>query len=198
MIIENANSILEEIKQTLSTTDEEQVQEMITEILKANKIVTLGAGRVGMACRGFAMRLGHLGLNAYQIGDATVPHIGKGDLLLVSSGSGETQTIVDMTQIAKTNEATIVLVTNNKESRIGRLADKVVEIHPIFEAKLQSMSGTGSERTMIAVKQTTSKQPMSTLNEQSLTIFYDAVVLEMMSQMNETADTMKARHSNLE
>jgi D-arabinose 5-phosphate isomerase GutQ len=29
--------------------------------LKANKIVVCGAGRVGMAVRGFGMRLGHLG-----------------------------------------------------------------------------------------------------------------------------------------
>jgi len=43
-----------------------------------------------------------------------------------------------------------------------------------------------------------SVQPMTTLNEQCLGIFFDAVVLQMMRQMDETHDTMWARHSNLE
>ena len=41
-------------------------------------------------------------------------------------------------------------------------------------------------------------QPMTTLNEQCLGIFFDAVVLSLMEKMNETHDTMWARHSNLE
>jgi D-arabinose 5-phosphate isomerase GutQ len=39
---------------------------------------------------------------------------------------------------------------------------------------------------------------MTTLNEQCLGIFFDAVVLLLMEKMNETHDTMWARHSNLE
>ena len=41
-------------------------------------------------------------------------------------------------------------------------------------------------------------QPMTTLNEQSLSLFFDALVLKLMDKMNETHDTMWARHSNLE
>jgi 6-phospho-3-hexuloisomerase len=41
-------------------------------------------------------------------------------------------------------------------------------------------------------------QPMTTLNEQSLGLFFDTIVLLLMEKMGESHDTMWARHSNLE
>ncbi len=184
MIQKNIGKILTEIEKVLSLVSESQVKKLQKEILGAKKIVVCGAGRVGMATRGFGMRLGHLGLKAYTLGDSTVPSIGKGDLFLVSSGSGETQTIYDLVEIAKRNGATVALVTGNPESRMGKLADVIVKI-------------TAPSKTK-AVEGFISCQPMTTLNEQCLGIFFDALVLELMRTMKETHDTMWARHSNLE
>lgn len=176
--------ILQEIKTVLQQVDEKQVEILMDEILKAEKIVVCGAGRVGMAIRGFGMRLGHLGLQAYTLGDSTVPGIGEGDLLIVASGSGETQTIFDLVSIAKKNKSSIVAITGNPESRIGLLADSFVKI-------------TAPSKTK-AVDNFISVQPMTTLNEQCLGLFFDAVCLKLMERMGETHDTMWARHSNLE
>lgn len=184
MIKRHIKNILNEIETVLSKIDESEVDLLTKSILGANKIVTVGAGRVGMATRGFAMRLGHLGLNAYMIGDATVPAIGEGDILLVSSGSGETQTVYDLVEIAKKNKASIVLVTGNPDSRMGKLADVVVKI--TAPSKTKAAEGLASI------------QPMTTLNEQCLSIFFDAVVLNLMAEMKESHETMWARHSNLE
>jgi len=176
--------ILQEIKTVLSQIDERQVEILMDEILKAEKIVVCGAGRVGMAIRGFGMRLGHLGLKAYTLGDSTVPGIGEGDLLIVASGSGETQTIFDLVSIARKNKSSIVAITGNPESRIGLLANSYVKI-------------TAPSKTK-AVDNFISVQPMTTLNEQCLGLFFDAVCLKLMERMGETHDTMWARHSNLE
>jgi len=184
MIKKNIELILNEIKMVFVPLNEGQVLALRDEILKANKIVVCGAGRVGMAIRGFGMRLGHLGLQAHTLGDSIVPGIGTGDLLLVASGSGETQTIFDLVEIGKKNGARIGLVTGNSESRMGKLADVIVQISAPSKTK--------------AVEGLTSIQPMTTLNEQSLGIFFDALVLDLMEKMRETHDTMWARHSNLE
>ena len=184
MISAKIETILSEIKIVLSKVDENQVEELITEILNAKKIVVCGAGRVGMAIRGFGMRLGHLGLEAYTLGDSTVPGISKGDLLIVASGSGETQTIFDLVEIASRNECRIAAITGNPDSRIGKHAHKFVKI-------------TAPSKTK-AVENFTSTQPMTTLNEQCLGLFFDAVSLKLMDKMAETHDTMWARHSNLE
>lgn len=178
------HSILEEIQVVLSKVNESEVENLISEILNANRIVVCGAGRVGMAIRGFGMRLGHLGLNAYTLGDSTVPGISEKDLLIVASGSGETQTIFDLVQIASRNNCRIAVITGNPESRIGKLANTVV--------KITAPSKTKSVEGFISI------QPMTTLNEQCLGLFFDAVSLKLMDKMGENHDTMWARHSNLE
>ena len=184
MIIEKTMSILDEIKEVLKHTSDQDTEKLIKEIQKANKIVCCGAGRVGMALKGFAMRLGHFGYNAYNLGDTTVPSIGKGDLFIVASGSGETQTIYDLVSIAKKNKAMIFLFTGNPDSRMGVLADEILKINAPSKTK--------------AVKGFKSIQPMTTLNEQSLAILFDAIVLCIMEKTGENHDTMWDRHSNLE
>ena len=178
------DTILTEISTVLSKVDDTQVDLMIGQILKANKIVVCGAGRVGMAIRGFGMRLGHFGLNAFTLGDSTVPGIAEGDLLIVASGSGETQTIFDLVSIASKNKCNIVAVTGNAESRIAKLANVIV--------KITAPSKTKPVENFISV------QPMTTLNEQCLGLFFDAVCLKIMDKTGESHDTMWARHSNLE
>ncbi len=178
------SQILGEISEVLSKINDSEVDLMIDQIQNANKIVVCGAGRVGMAIRGFGMRLGHMGYSAYTLGDSTVPGIAREDLLIVASGSGETQTIVDLVEIAKRNGCAIVAVTGNPESRIGKLATVTVKI----EAPSKTKEVMGFK----------SIQPMTTLNEQCLGLFFDAVTLKIMDKTGETHDSMWARHSNLE
>ncbi len=184
MVKKHIKMILEEMEAVLSKVNESELEALVKAISKAQIIVLVGAGRVGLATRGFAMRLGHLGLKSHMIGDATVPAIGKGDLLLVASGSGETETIYRLVKIAKKNKAHLALITGNPESRMGKLANLVVEVKAPSKVK--------------AVKGLKSAQPMTTLNEQSLAILFDALVLRLMEEMGETHDTMWSRHSNLE
>ena len=184
MVKQKINSILGEIIKVLDQVNQSEVDQLISEIDKAGKIVVCGAGRVGYAIRGFGMRLGHMGFNAYALGDTTVPSIAEGDLLIVASGSGETQTIFDMVTIAKKNNAGIVAITGNPDSRIAKLSDSIVKVNAPSKTK--------------AVEGNVSIQPMTTLNEQCLGLFFDAVVLLLMEKMNENHDTMWARHSNLE
>ena len=177
-------SILNEIQIVLSKVNDSEVDNLISEILNSKRIVVCGAGRVGMAIRGFGMRLGHLGLSAYTLGDSTVPGISENDLLIVASGSGETQTIFDLVAIASKNKCRIAVITGNPDSRIGKLANTVV--------KITAPSKTKPVEGFVSV------QPMTTLNEQCLGLFFDAVALKLMDKMGENHDTMWARHSNLE
>ena len=184
MINNHITQILDEISSVLSKVELKEVEDLFSEIKAANTIVCCGAGRVGMAIKGFAMRLGHIGYKTYSLGDTTLPSIGKGDLFIVASGSGETQTIFDLVEIAKKNQSKIVLITGNSDSRMGKLADKIVKISaPSKTKKVQGFS---------------SIQPMTSLNEQSLAILFDAIVLFIMEKTGETHETMWNRHSNLE
>lgn len=176
--------ILGEINQVLDTVDQSEIDSLLAAVVSANRIVMFGAGRVGMAARGFAMRLGHMGFNAYTLGDSTVPSIGVGDLIIIVSGSGETQTVVDIANLAKQNGSTVFAITGNSNSRIGKTANSILNLRAPSKTKIQN--GWKSE------------QPMTTLNEQCLTIMFDSVVLQLMEAKGFTHETMWANHSNLE
>ena len=187
LVQNKVNLILSELEYVLQQLDNYQVERFMNEILKSKTIVVCGAGRVGMVAKGFAMRLGHLGLRAYTVGDSTVPSLTKRDLLIACSGSGETQTIYDLVVRAKETGARIALVSSyidHNKSIMARVADTVVVVNA--PSKTKKISGFASV------------QPMTTLNEQSLQIFFDALVLLLMDHMNETHDTMWERHSVLE
>jgi 6-phospho-3-hexuloisomerase len=62
--------------------------EFVDAIVAAKRIAIYGAGREGLQMDGFAMRLFHLGLDVHLVGDMTTPPVGRGDLLIVSSGPG--------------------------------------------------------------------------------------------------------------
>ena len=185
MINNSIKKILNEISSVLvNKINQKEADLLINEILIAEKIVCSGAGRVGMAIKGFAMRLGHLGFNAFQLGDTTVPSIGEKDLFIVASGSGETKTILELVKIAKTNKSKIFLISGNPKSSMGKLADSVLKVSA--PSKVKEVEGLKSI------------QPMTTLNEQALGILFDSIVLELMEKTGETHDTMWNRHSNLE
>ena len=184
MIKDNIHKIISEVEFVLSKVDQKQISKFIDAIYSSNKIVLCGAGRVGMATRAFSMRLGHLGLNSYFLGDSTVPNIGNKDLLIVSSGSGETQTIYDVALIAKKHNSRIALITGNPNSRIGTLADIIIEVDAPSKTK--------------EIKGFKSVQPMTSLNEQCLFLLFDAIVLEIMELKKQTHDLMWERHSVLE
>lgn len=184
MIKENIKIIMDEIDFVLSKVNQDEANELMSKILKAKRIVWIGAWKVGMTLRAFMMRLWHFWLQSWFLWDSTVPGIEEWDLLLVASWSWETQTIFDLVEIAKKNGCDIALITGNPESRMGKLADSIVKI-------------TAPSKTK-AVDWFQSIQPMTTLNEQCLRLFFDALVLDLMEKMNETHDTMWARHSNLE
>ena len=57
-------SRIEEIAEAL---DPEQVICFLSEIMRANRIFVVGAGRSGFVAKAFAMRLMHLSLEAYVV-----------------------------------------------------------------------------------------------------------------------------------
>jgi 6-phospho-3-hexuloisomerase len=184
MIQKQFRQIFSELTTVLSKVKQAEVELFIKEIIKAKRIVTLGAGRMGFVSQAFAMRLSHLGKTAYFYQDSNTPHLNKGDLLVVNSGSGETESIYRLSLRAKETGAHLVLVSAKPQSRIGLLADLVVKV----EAPVKT-------DTKPKVK---SKQPMTTLNEQALGLFYDALVLELMAATKQTEADLWRRHTILE
>lgn len=178
------DKVLEEISGVLQSSNFEDLEEFSKSIVRAEKIVLFGAGRVGLAMRAFAMRLMHLGINSYYLGDINVPKIGGKDLLIIGSGSGNTPSVATISEIANRDRVKIILITTNPESRVGKLSDHSIVL------SAQTKESDSKNRSSI--------QPMTTLFEQSLGIFLDSLVLSLMDELNESHETMVERHNKLE
>jgi 6-phospho-3-hexuloisomerase len=182
MIKRNVAKILDEISQIFQTINEKEVSSLKGEILKAKNIMVIGSGRMGYAARGFTMRLGHLGFQSFTLGDTNLPSFNKKDLLIVCSGSGETPSIYHYVQSAKKSKLKICLITSNPKSKMGLISDIIVRI--------DAPNKTEPLKRSI--------QPMTTLNEQCLVVFFDALVIDLMKELGVTSEKMWKRHFNLE
>ncbi len=176
--------ILDEIHSVLEKIDEEAYEKFISYILSAKNIFVTGQGRSGLVSRTFAMRLTHIGLNAYCVGDATTPNIDKGDLLIACSSSGSTHITCYIAGLAKRSHSTLVAVTSHKNSPLARQADVVVEL-PVQEVSTD-------------YKDNGSIQFRSTLFEQACLVYLDGIILSLVTKLNSSENDMHKRHSNLE
>ena len=116
----------------LAGIDQAQLDAMVDAILEAKRIFVAGWGRAGNVGRILSMDCSQIGLETYCVGDNGTPAIQPGDILVISSGSGETKTMCILAQQAKEHGAKLALVTGSQDSTIGRLADlKVVIPRPV-------------------------------------------------------------------
>lgn len=183
--IEYSKEIIKELQRTLVLVSDEEAESLVDTILKSKKIFTAGAGRSGFAIKAFAMRLMHMGIEAYVVGEAVTPNLEKEDILLIGSGSGETESLVAMANKVSKIGANLALVTIFPESSIGKIADIVIKI-PATTPKVEADSGFKSI------------QPMGSLFEQSMLLFLDSIILRLMEKQGKDSNAMFSRHANLE
>ncbi len=75
--------IINELRVTLSKVDSNEVEELVNQIKKADKIFFVGVGRVLLSLEAIAKRLAHLGINTVVVGQITEPAITDKNLLIV-------------------------------------------------------------------------------------------------------------------
>lgn len=184
VINEIKEEILKEIDEVFLKVKEEDIKKIIGAISNANRIFIDGKGRSGNTMKNFGMRLMHLGLETYVVGETTTPSIREGDLLLIGSGSGNTHSLISHVEKAKLTGSKIALMTINPDSKIAMNSDYLLII-PAYSPKLR-------------LKGTKSIQPMANLFEQVLGLTGAVIVMELMKKMQKTSGEMFLNHANLE
>ncbi|MBS4221745.1 6-phospho-3-hexuloisomerase [Lederbergia citrea] len=182
-ITENSIQIVNELYNTAKLISEREAEVFVDHILQAKRVFVGGAGRSGLMGHSFAMRLMHIGLSVYVIGEVVTPSIKKDDLLIFGTGSGETKSLVGMGEKAKSIGTSIGVVTKFPKSTTGQLADFTVKI-PVPNSTIED--------------EINSIQPMGSLFEQSLLLFYDSIIIRLMEHLEIDSTQMFSRHANLE
>lgn len=172
--------VIDKITGILEATESSYDEKLTAMLDKAKRIFISGAGRSKLVGNFFAMRLVHSGYDVSVVGEIVTPSIQAGDLLIIISGSGETEQLVAFTNSAKKIGADIMLISSKAESTIGNLADGVFQI--------------GSEEQYGKVQ----GMPMGTVFELSTLIFLESTVSHIIHEKGIAEEKMRERHANLE
>jgi len=172
--------IVDKLSSILEATDSSYDEKLTSMLDNANRIVLAGAGRSKLVGNFFAMRLVHSGYDVSVVGEIVTPSIKKGDLLIIISGSGETEQLVAFTKKAKAVGADIMLISTTSDSTIADLADGVFQIGtPEMYSKVKGM-------------------PMGTVFELSTLLFLESTVSHIIHEKGIPEEIMRERHANLE
>jgi 6-phospho 3-hexuloisomerase len=172
--------VVEKIREILGSTKDNYDQKLTYLLDRAGRIFISGAGRSKLVGNFFAMRLMHGGYNVSVVGEIVTPSIKVGDLLIVISGSGETEQLISCTKRAKEIGAEVVLISAKSESTIGDLADTVFQI--------------GKSELYERVR----GMPMGTVFELSTLAFLESTVSHIIHDKGIEEEIMRSRHANLE
>lgn len=175
---------LHELGDVFKQVKDNAADELIEAIIAARHIAVYGCGREGLAIKGFAMRLFHLGLDVHVLGDMTVPHFGTGDLLIVTSGTGHLNSGEAFIKVARADGARIAVITSQPDLSTPKMADVLTII------SAQTMANDQTAKPSVL--------PMGSMFEIAETILFELVILRLRERLNQTSDTMRARHTNLE
>lgn len=174
---------LDELISVLVGIQPVQVEAFLNAMRSHSRIFLFGKGRSGMVMSMFAMRLMHLGLDVHLVGESTAPALKPGDLLIIGSGSGETESCMLAARKARSLGVTVALLSAVAASSIGRISDILVILpcHPKNQApRLESPLLAG------------------TIFEQSLLIFTDAICATLAQALGRDRGSIMELHTNIE
>lgn len=149
-----------ELFQSYSGLDDGQLTALCDAVRASKHIFIQGKGRMGMILKTFAIGLAPL-VQVHVIGEASVPPIGPGDLLIVTPTGGDPRSSTRFLTVARESGARVAAFTANRAGPVGTMADLFIEAHA---------------RTMLPGDRTQSVQPMCSTLEQTGLLAFDTVV----------------------
>lgn len=174
--------INEELKHASGQVTEEQMAKFMKAIDLHARIFVYGTGRSGLMLKALAMRLMQMGYTAYVVGETTTPSVEEGDLLIVASASGETQSVCSAADSGAKQGATVLVITGSHESTLSRNHSPLIRV---------------DAATKFAESEA-SIQPLGSLFEQILLLLFDALILKMSRRNAASNAQMAGRHASIE
>jgi 6-phospho-3-hexuloisomerase len=177
-------------KGVMGDIDDDEMKRAVDVILGARKIYVLGIGHSGFFGRIFAMKLNHVSLKAYTVFDEINPPFDKDDLFIAISQSGSTGTIVTLAEKAKKLGGKVLGITSVRESALTELSDATLTLRKVDESVdyrvLSSLGDLGNQNFLGA------------LFGFNIYILFYTLVIMLAERLGESADSINARHANLQ
>ena len=164
-------------KAAVGSIPKKDIDKLIDLIMTKENIFIYGSGRSGLIGQLFAVRLVQMGFEVYFVGDMTTPIIGKNDLTILISNTGHTMSVVQTAEIARRIGSYVVSITSSSSSKLAHVSNSNVVLT------------IEKDRAAPAIA------PLGTIFEDSVLLFLDSIVPELMSKMKVTETDMRKNHA---
>lgn len=134
-VIEAEASTLQRMAEEIDYNIMEQIATILSSIKKnSKKVIVAGCGTAGMAGKRISHTLSVCEIPSFFLSPADSVHGGmgamqEGDVLILLSKSGNTQEILNYLPAAKKKGLTVIGVTQDADSKLGKAADFVLRIN---------------------------------------------------------------------
>jgi len=179
------SKISAELGEIIPRIDRAEFDTFLDAIQSASKIALYGVGREGLMIKALAMRLYHLGYHVSVVGDMTAPHLGTGDLLILSAGPGFFSTVDGLRKVAQRDGAKVLCITAQRQGQTPQACDGMIVL------PAQTMADDQGTKA-------TSVLPMGSLFELLMFVFSEIAVLELLHRTGNSFGEARDRHTNLE
>jgi 6-phospho-3-hexuloisomerase len=181
---EVSSTVVGELGEVFGRVPLDQIDAALDALERHPRIFALGIGREGLGTKAFAMRLTHFGKVVHWGWDDTTPAVTADDLFLMPTGPANIAHLHYVAEQVKRTGATLMVVTAVPQGPTAELADIVLTI----PARTYGADGDVVDTI----------QPMGSLFEQSLWIFWDVLYLLLVRRTGARFEELVARHRNFE
>jgi len=164
-------------RQAVESVPRDSIDALLDLIPAAESIFIYGSGRSGLIGQLFSIRLVQLGLDVHFVGDMTTPIIGRNDLTILISNTGYTFSVVQTAEIARRIGSHVVAVTSSPSSKLAHISNSRIVLTIPKDCRSAAIA------------------PLGTIFEDSILLFFDALVPELMKRLGVTEDDMRRRHA---
>ncbi len=174
---DSLGTLADAVRKAAESVSQKDLDTLIDNLLGGNKIFIYGSGRSGLVGQYFSVRLVQLGRDdVHFVGDMTTPIIGKGDVVILISNTGETMSAVQTANIARRMGAVVICVTASRMSKLAHASNHVIVLD----------TDVGCDRNVA---------PLGTVFEDAVIMMFDGMVPLLMERLGATEDDMRKRHA---
>jgi 6-phospho-3-hexuloisomerase len=177
-------TVVAELGEVFQRVPLDHIEAALDALERHQRIFVLGIGREGLGSKAFAMRLTHFGKTVHWGWDDTTPAVTADDLFIMPSGPANIPHLHYIAEQVKKTGATLMVATAMPDGPTAQLADIVLQI----PARTYGADGDVVDTV----------QPMGSLFEQSLWIFWDVLYLLLVQRTGARFEDLVARHRNFE
>lgn len=125
------------VDQLFNTLDTKSVEQAVERVSKSNIVVVYGAGASSMVAEDLTHKFTKLGLSTFFNRDfhymlSIVLNMKKGDTFIAISTTGQTQEVLELSELAKKRKATIISITTLQKSKLAKQSDILLST-PVLE-----------------------------------------------------------------